>query len=272
MEKFLASIDRRYIYIILVLAVFFPLLKPIGMPISISSWTESYYAEVEKLQAGDVVLMSIDYSPSGGPDVGPQAVAVFDHLMAKGVKVIGVSFLAEGPPQLQQILDPYIAAGKTYGVDFVNLGFVPGLETAIAAFAADMSRAAPVEYFGGKTADMPIMKGINTMNDVPLLLQYATGTPGPAEWIRQVGNNYSVDILIGVVTSMGPQTEPYLQAGQIKGLLSGLRSAAEYEVRAGRPGTAAAGMDAQSLGHLVIILAMALGNMAYFLGRKGGAK
>ncbi len=71
---------------------------------------------------------------------------------------------------------------------------------------------------------------------------------------------------------MGPQSEPYYQAGQIKGLMSGTRSAAEYEVRAGRPGRAAAGMDAQSLGHLVIILAIGLGNLAYFIGRKGGAK
>jgi len=271
MEKILASIDRRYIYVVLLLVVLYPLIKPIGLPISISSWTEAFYAEVEKLEAGDVVVMSIDYSPSGGPDVGPQAITVFDHLMRKGVKVIGVSFLAEGPPQMQQFMDPYMQS-HTYGVDFVNLGYIPGLETAIAAFAADMKRAAPVDFFGASTASLPLMQGVTDANDVKVVMNFATGIPGPAEFVRQIGSSYSPDILIGVVTVMGPQTEPYYQSGQIKGLLSGLRSAAEYEVRSGTPGRAAAGMDAQSLGHVVIILAMALGNLAYFLGRKGGAK
>jgi hypothetical protein len=73
---------------------------------------------------------------------------------------------------------------------------------------------------------------------------------------------------------MGPQNEPYYQSGQLAGLLSGLRCAAEYEVRSGHPGRAAAGMDAQSLGHVVIILAICLGNLAYFLNArsKGGKK
>lgn len=272
MEKFLASIDRRYIYVVLLLVVLFPLFRPIGLPISISSWTEAFYAEIDKLQPGDIVVMSIDYSPSGGPDVGPQAVAVFDHLMAKNVKVIGVSFLADGPPQLQQILNPWMEGrGKTYGVDFVNLGFIAGLETAINAFNNDMKRAAPVDFFNTPTNTLPLMQQVTDANDVKIVMNYATGIPGPAEWIRQLAG-FSPDILIGVVTVMGPQTEPYYQSGQIKGLLSGLRSAAEYEVRAGMPGSAAAGMDAQSLGHVVIILAMAIGNLAYFLGRKGGAK
>lgn len=272
MEKFLNAIDRRYIYVILMLVVLFPLIRPIGLPISISGWTESFYAEIEKLQAGDIVVMSIDYTPAGGPDVGPQAAAVFDHLMRKGVKVIGVSFLAEGPPQLQQILNPWMEGrGKTYGVDFVNLGFISGLEPAINAFNTDMKRAAPVDFFNTPTGQIPLMQQVTDANDVKVVMNFATGIPGPAEWVRQL-SGFSPTILIGVVTVMGPQTEPYYQAGQIAGLLSGLRSAAEYEVRAGAPGSAAAGMDAQSLGHVVIILAMALGNLAYFLGRKGGAK
>jgi len=273
MERFLANLDRRYIYVILILVVLFPLVKPIGMPISVSNWTKTFYAEIEKLQAGDIAVLSIDYTPSGGPDVHPQAVALFDHLMKKNIKVIGVSFLDTGPPQLQDILDPYMEGkGKKYGEDFVNLGYIPGLETAISAFAADPNRTAPVDFFGASTASMPIMQGIKDMDDVQLIAQFATGIPGPAEFVRQVGNSYSPVIVCGVVAVMGPQSEPFFQSGQIKGLLSGLRHAAEYEVHAGAPGKAAAGMDAQSLGHVVIILAICLGNMAYFLGRKGGAK
>jgi hypothetical protein len=276
MQEFITNLDRRWIYLVLIVAIFIPLVKPIGMPISISSWTEAFYAEVDKLQAGDIAVLSVDYTPAGGPDVAPQAVAMFQHMMSKGVRVIGVSFLADGPPLLQKILDPYMQSGeKEYGVDFVNLGFIPGVETAMSAFAADMKRAAPADFFGTPTASLPLMKDVNSMHDVALLADFATGMPGPAEVVRQIGQNYPVTVLCGVVTAMGPQTEPYYQSGQIKGLLSGLRSAAEYEVRNGTPGSAAAGMDAQSLGHMVIIVAIALGNLAHFLSArkgKGGGK
>ena len=274
MLEFLNKLDRRWIYLLLILVILYPLVKPIGMPISVSEWTEAFYAEVEKLQPGDVVVLGVDYTPSGGPDVHPQVVALFDHLMKKDAKVIGISFIDTGPPQLQEILDTYMEGrGKTYGVDFVNLGYLPGNETAIAAFAGDMKRAAPVDFFGTKVESIPIMKDVKDMHDVKVVAEFATGVPGPSEWIRQVGQNYPVTMLCGVVTVMGPQSEPYYQSGQLKGLLSGSRSAAEYEVRSGTPGKAAAGMDAQSLGHMVIIFAIGLGNLAYFLSnKKGGGK
>jgi len=47
--------------------------------------------------------------------------------------------------------------------------------------------------------------------------------------------------------------------------------AAEYEVLVGRPGEAAGGMDAQSLGHLAIVITVIIGNIGYFAsGGKGG--
>jgi hypothetical protein len=61
---------------------------------------------------------------------------------------------------------------------------------------------------------------------------------------------------------------PFVQAGQVKGLLQGLRGAAEYELLSGSAGIAAAGMDAQSLGHLLIIGSILVGNVAYFMSKK----
>jgi hypothetical protein len=121
------------------------------------------------------------------------------------------------------------------------------------------------------TADYPIMQGITTAADFVLVAEFATGIPGPSEWIKQVGTRYEVPLAIGVVTVMGPQTTPYYQAGQIVGLLSGLKSAAEYEMAMKAPGLATAAMDAQSIDHLVIVLFIILGNVAYFAekNRKG---
>jgi hypothetical protein len=218
------------------------------------------------------MLMATDYSIGGGPDVHPQALAVFRHAMDKGLKVVLVSFVAEGYQFANQIVaDGEKMAGKQYGVDFVNLGYLPGSEVAISAFAMDIPVAFPEDGRGNATATLPIMEGIQTADDFPLITQFATGIPGPSEWIKQVGTRYNVPLAIGVVTVMGPQTTPYYQAGQLVGMLSGLKSAAEYEIAMDKPGLATAAMDAQSVDHLVIVLFMILGNIAFLItrGRKG---
>ena len=52
---------------------------------------------------------------------------------------------------------------------------------------------------------------------------------------------------------------------RLKGLLGGLRPAAEYEILLEQPGEAVAMMDAQSAAHITILAFILLGNIAYFV-------
>ncbi|MGE5654781.1 MAG: hypothetical protein ACM3ZQ_11070 [Bacillota bacterium] len=268
MQKLIERIDRRFIYILLIVLILWPLVKPIGMPIRVSSWTVAFYNEVEKLKDGDKVILAFDYSSGGGPDVHPQVEAIFQHLMKKNLRVICVAFIDQSTMYAESVLKDWESKGKKYGEDFVNLGYLPGVETAIAAFAGDIPKAAPQDFRKNPVSSLPIMKDVKSVNDTKLVLEFATGIPGPAEWVRQVGTKYKVPMVSGVVTVMGPQNEPYVQSGQLKGLLSGLRGAAEYEQQLKSPGKASAAMDAQSIGHVVVIVFIILGNVSYFLGRK----
>jgi hypothetical protein len=67
---------------------------------------------------------------------------------------------------------------------------------------------------------------------------------------------------------MAPGLYPLLRSGQINGLIGGLRGAAEYESLIEQKGKAVAGMDAQSVTHIAIILLVALCNMFYFVMRR----
>ena len=60
---------------------------------------------------------------------------------------------------------------------------------------------------------------------------------------------------------------PYVEPSMV-GLLGGLKGAAEYEALIKQKGTATAGMDAQSIAHLLIVLFIVLGNIAYFISKK----
>lgn len=272
MFKWMDNIDRRWIYVLLLALILWPLVNPIGMPVRVSPWTTNFYREIEKLLPGDRVVLSADYSAGSAPDVHPQVEAVFKHLMEKNARVIGVAFSDQGVMYLEELFKTFEKQGKKYGVDFCDLGYLTGGETAMAAFASDMTKAAPVDFRKNATTSLPIMDGVKNITNTKLVLDFAAGVPGPAEWVRQVGAKYKVPMVCGVVTVMGPQQEPYIQSGQLKGLLTGLRGAAEYEVILKSPGRAVAAMDAQSMGHAVIIAFILLGNIAHYYGKRSISK
>lgn len=56
------------------------------------------------------------------------------------------------------------------------------------------------------------------------------------------------------------------------GFIYGMAGAAEYEALVKKPGSAAAAMDTQSIGHALIILFVVLGNIGYIVQRNAEAK
>jgi len=261
----LQQVDRRIIYVLIILALAVPLMNPIGIPLSYSDTTIAFYDAVEQLQAGDTVLISLDYSPGGSADVHPQAVTVSQHLIQKGVKIVYVSFWDAGPMYGEQIVAPYLERGElVYGETVTNLGYIAGGATAIRSFGNDPIGTQPTDHRGKPVASQPIMQGIKDVRDFDLVIEFISGNPGIEEWVQQVQGPLGIRMLCGAVTVSVPKTMGYVDSGQVIGLLQGLRGAAEYEIMSGNPGSAASGMDAQSLGHIVIITFILVGNIAYF--------
>lgn len=264
----LQNIDRRIIYAVLLVALAVPLINPIGIPLIVNDSTRSIYDIVESLNpAEDVVLLAFDYSPGSAADLHPQAEAVVNHLTKRGIKWAAVAFWADGPMMADMIIDELEAKGGVYGTDFANLGFMTGGENAIKTFGGD-PYVILKDTRGNDTKSLPVMAGITTVADFGYIIEFASGNPGYNEWIRQVVDPLKVKFAAGVVTVSAPQAIPFFQSGQLSGLMQGLRGGAEYEVLVGVPGAGASMMDASSLGHMVIIAFILIGNLAYFLGKK----
>ena len=83
----LQNLDRRVIYLILIFAVTIPLIKPLGLPIPPSDRSQRFFDIIDGLKAGDKILFSCDYNPSGAPELQPMNEAVLRHCFSKGVKV-----------------------------------------------------------------------------------------------------------------------------------------------------------------------------------------
>lgn len=265
----LGKIDSRVIYALLIIVLLLPLRNPIGLPISISKHTERSFAVLDTLKAGDIIIMDVGYSVSGAADVEPQTVAVLKHLFEKGVRMIFVGNQTEGPMITERLVKPYEAAGKQYGVDFVNLGYLAGGENAIAAYCQDLKKSYPVDFRGNPTSSLPLLQNVNSASDVKMFVFFTTQNSDM--YVRQV-TQYKIPLVGGLINTIAPQAEPYVNAGQLAGILVGLRGGAEYEMLMKAPGQGVASMDAQSMGHLLIILFILFANISYLATKNASAK
>jgi len=260
----LQNVDSRVIYVILLIALSLPLLFPMGIPMQVDPMVRAVYDIIEGLDPEtDKVLLSIDYSPGAGLDAEVSPVAVVEHLTQRGIKWVAISFgTPDGPMMTNRIIDSLEQRGYEYGKDFANLGYMAGEENAIRLFALDCL-SVPTDVRGNRTADLPVMQGIKNVKDFAFVMQFSLS--GPEMWIRQVVDPMGVPFATGTVTVSVPAIIPYYHSGQVKGIMGGVSSAAQYELLCNNPGRGASLMDAQSMGHLIIILFIVLGNIGYFM-------
>ncbi len=264
----ISKTDPRIIYLLMLIGIAIPLIKPLGLPLVVVNTTKQAFQEVEKLNPSDRVLISFDYSPGGEAELDPISNAMLKHFLEKDLKVYALTSVPAGTMFAQRNLVVYEEAGKSYGEDFVNLGYFAGGESALAALCENIKSVLKTDINGTSVDQIPMMQEVHDINDMDLVISINVGPGGYATadvWVRQVAVVYrDVPVILGVTAVMTPNNMPYLHAKQIKGLLGGLRPAAEYELLLEQPGRAVALMDAQSAAHVVILMFIVLGNIAYF--------
>ena len=269
LEK-LDTLDRRIIFIFIALSIAVPLLFPVNLDFSITQPVQSFYDAIENLPPGSKVLVSCDYDPGSMPELYPMNVAVFYHLMSRNLKIITMQLWPAGTPLAEGALSEVLRdfPNKKYGEDYVNLGFKEGREVVMVSMGTNIPKTFPTDYQGRKLEDLPIMQGVTNFDDLALLINISGGLPGTKEWVLQVQSRYHVKLGSGCTAVSAPEFYPYVQSGQLVGLLGGMKGAAEYEKLVKRPGTAARGMDAQSVSHIVVFLFIVIGNIAFFALKK----
>ena len=281
----LGSLDRRIIFIIVGLSVLIPLLKPewIDLPIRPTPESQIVFDEINKLNAGDKILLSFEYSPSTKPEIHPMAIAILKHLYAKNIQVYGFALWPDGnfmsTEAFSEVSDDY---DKKYGVDYVNLGYKPGGEAVIKGIASDIRTLYTVDLQGTSINDIPMMKDVINIEDFDFVFSLSAGYPGSKEWVQYACDPKNIPLSTGCTSIQVTDIMPYVENDQIRGILAGMPGAAEYEslVEAelqkmeisGKPGEASGMMAAQSIAHVVIVLFIIFGNISYFITRKKNRK
>jgi len=266
LEK-LASIDRRYIFVLIALTVVIPLLFPIGMPITETDEVRAIYDYIEGLPPGSAILVALDYDPAALAELYPMTLAVLHHAYSRKIKVIGMT-LWPGGAALGNLAMREAAEGIAQaGEDYVYLGFVTGYSAVIMGMGEDISAVFPTDYSGKPLSEIPVMKGIKNYKDIALVIDLAAGS-SPESWVVYAGTKYNQTIAVGCTAVSAVGYYPFLNSGQIIGLIGGMKGAAEYEKLIETRGAATAGMDSQSISHVFIIVLIIVANISYFAMRR----
>ena len=270
----IGSIDRRWIFLIIAAVVIVPLLFPIGLPIRATATTKHVYDAIERLPAGSNVLLSVEYSPSTRPENHPMTISILRHLFKNNHKVFVTCLWPDGQFMAQDALNQVAKNefNKVYGEDYVFLGFRPGNEAVVKGIVSNIRKIYTVDVYQKKIDEIPLMNGINNFKDFDFLFSSSAGFPGTIEWVQYASDPTGVPMASGVTSIQVNEVMPYVQAGQMVGVLAGMPGAAEYESLINQKGSATSGMDAQSVAHLVIVLFIILGNISFFIERKRSKK
>jgi hypothetical protein len=266
----LLLIDRRWIFLLIGIAVVIPFFLPLGLPVVVTEPTQDLYDAVDAIPPNEQpLLLAVDYAPATLPELEPMAVAIMRHCFSKNIRVAVMTLNPAGyglaERVMVQVAEEY---GKEYGKDYVFLGFQPGISAPILGIGVNIRNVFPDDAYGTPLVDIPMMNGIRNYDDIPLVVTLA-GWSAAEAWIYYAYQPYRQQVGAGVTAVMATDFYPYWNTGQLVGMLGGMRGAAEYEVLVQHEGQGVRGMDSQSVIHILIIVLIVVGNIAYFAsGRK----
>lgn len=273
--KKLVDLDQRIIFLLLFILLAFPILNPVIIPMAVQDYSRMAFEFAESIPEGSIVLIEGGLTAATYPQCGPGLVANIYHLLTKRVKLVFFSIGAEQQVWTQTAIDtalkklpPGVPAEN--GVNWVNLGYIPGGESAVAAFANNIRSVVSKDYFGTPIDEIPLMKHINNAKDFAAVFWWG-GSEGSIPYgIRQFVGPFGIPMSGSCTTNEAPNYSPYISAGQLRGLFAGVRGSAEYEYLLKLPGPALGQAMATNFGGLYWLILVVLGNVFYFILRRRG--
>jgi hypothetical protein len=273
-ESFWQKINRisaRPLYLILIAVIIFPFLVPFQIPMSISDYTRDAYLYVESLPPGSIILAPSTIEASCWGECGYSWVITWEHFFRKGLRVVTVHLYKDGPLLAEKVIEILKSRGVKieYGVNYVNLGFVAGLNSAIAAMVEPpdgMHRVFSTDYFGNPIKTLPLMNEVKSIEQIDLISSYTSGFG--EDWVGLAVMPYKKKYIYSCIGVMQSTLVNEYQLGFAVGGLAGLKGGAEYELLMQQPGAAVKSMNAISTTHILTIVFIIIGNIAMIMTRK----
>ncbi len=280
------SLDRRWIFLMMAWSVLVPIYY-VGVtgqtfPEVPSGLAQATFDEIDRLEEGDRLLLAFDFDPTSEGELGPMATAFSFHAAAKNLRMYFISLWPVGPQMIDDVIQKVIRSDYPdliYGEDYVNLGFKSGNEAVIKVIVTNLRELYTTDSRGTAVEDIPMMDGIQNIQQMDLIVNVSAGYAGTKEWIQYAATPYpdQIRIVAGATGVQAPLLYPYIPS-QLPGLLGAIKGAAEYEKLV----VDAYGgenpdpkyleglrrMGPQLVAHLLIIGLIILANVLYFADKR----
>ena len=274
------DIDHRILATVIMVITAALLLIPVSIPFPISQYGLDYYNFVQEVPPDSTVGFMMADGPNTRPSLESSTVLMMSELYQKNCKlvvwtdnVLSVPLVFDYQEIAEELLAKKTDRKIEYGVDWVFLGYIPGMETGTTALLADISKTvADADYYGTSLSDLSIMDGINTGHE----FEYGFFNCGCAvteptyvrQWVMPYGTKAaSINCAMDLAS-----IQPYLATGQLKATGNGLLGSAEMEYLTGELGLAYGQTLSVSFSGLYYVILILLGNIFYFKTRmeRGG--
>lgn len=281
--ELLTKIDRRIIYLILLIVVIVPLLFPSPEKVRVMPPVEKLYYAIDTIPEEKAIIIDFDYAPQTAPELDPMGFAILRHVFTRRIKLLVLSLYVQPLGLAQNALDRVIEEFNSvaqicedsiiYGRDYVFLGWVPPPIIPILGMGESITNVYRVDYYGNRTDTLPLMQQIMNYNDVGLLVSLSGSDP-PKWWVAYAQSRFGLRVGAGITAVSASEFYPYLQTGQFSGMLVGMKGAAEYEEMVERTldikvrRKASEALLSLTYAHLIMIIFIVIGNIGYFIKRR----
>lgn len=226
---------------------------------------------IDSREPGSIAIVSFDYSTATQGEMQPLAEAIVGRLKGQGMRLIALSLEPEGAVIAQNTLDTILAERNQqdeYGLQVINLGYLPGQMAAIRHLATDPAGLSNIPDFQENIPlqQRPEWSDAQNLAQADIIVTFADNPTTARWWIEQLaavpppaGERF---LLAAVSAAAEPFLRPYRDSEQLSGLIAGVNGAAAIESGRNTFGPARQMIDSIGLATIIIVIIIAAGTIA----------
>jgi hypothetical protein len=239
-------------------------MQPLGAPFPTSDVTVSAFETIENLPEGSIVVIGGSGAFAFDLESSAANIPAIQQMANKGLKLVNVPLSTEAV-QFQKYLVDGSKVDSTqggpweYGVDWVQLPYLPGQAAALVSLLEDVHDTISVDVYGTPLEELPLMQEFRNHEDISLWICPHWGFPDIARYVTGEKGITSISFCQAGAYAM---YTPYMMAypGKIF-LTNGFLGGAQYERLMGVKGLGHAAIDGYAVISAVLIIFILLGNI-----------
>ncbi|HWP30921.1 MAG TPA: hypothetical protein VNK96_04230 [Fimbriimonadales bacterium] len=274
----LLSLDRRILYLILMLLVGWQVISPLDVGNVVSVRTKDLFDYLNSLKEGDVVVIESDWTYSTKGESLPQFQALMRLLMRKKIKFIITSIDPQAPRiasyEIEQLAVEPGSNNYMPGKDYFVAGYFPDAYNHVKGMVNNIRK----ELSTRGALPFLIENNISDLSQIKIVL-VVTGSSSIDVWYERIRNKTKLGLFCTAV--MSAENILFYASGQLVGIVIGAKGAFDFEsllaetfkepeytnFQSGRRY-----MGPLAFALMLLVLAVIIGNLALFFSRRRGAR